>query len=364
MFLQQVSRARDVSWYGIGGHDGAVQRWIVSTPETVDICNRPELLGVAYSDALQDGMTRALATAPFGDLLTGTPSERLCIMNFLRGSLNFGLRGALSRSLGSNRHATCFMSSQRHRKDGVWHVKEDMYRKIRIPEAAVMLVGDVVATGSTVANGLRVILDIIREQGTTLHGLVFFTLGGPNIEAILEDVHARLAAEFSTYAATHLVYLEGRFTLAEKDTPLVGALPGTDLLKWRALLSPELELSQYTRCSYPLERCIIYDAGSRAFDVTEYLDDVVGWWEQVRRLAKRGRSLGEALRERWPEDDYASRETLLQARAATWRGVDETVVDALWQAHQQRWTAKFTEWAGRPDALLAVADEQLGRLRA
>ena len=61
----------------------------------------------------------------------------------------------------------------------------------------------------------------------------------------------------------------------------------------------ELGRSQAECVTYPLERCAIYDAGSRAFDVPAYLADVRGYWEQVVRLAGEGWTLGAALGERW-----------------------------------------------------------------
>ncbi|MBN2799735.1 MAG: hypothetical protein JXX28_11365 [Deltaproteobacteria bacterium] len=362
LWLEAVSRSPEVSWYKLGGLDSPVQSWVVSTPQTISVCNDPLVLGVEYSDLMRRGMASALSSAPFGPLLRGAEPGQVCIMNFLRGSLNFGLREALWRATGSNVHPTCFMSSQRTRKEGKWEVREDMYRKINIPAGAVMLVGDVVATGTTVENGLQVIREVLKEQGTSLRGLVFFTIGGPRIEEILSEMDALFRQDFPDYQETHLVYLEGRFGLAEQDTPLTIAIPGTDLLRTGALLSPELERSQYDSLTAPLERCAIYDAGSRAFDVAEYVEDVVGYWEQVRRLSRRGRSLQEALRERWPEADYRDLAHLRAAKAQTWRGLDEGFVDALWAAWSRRWTPEFIERARTTKALDALASAHLARL--
>ncbi len=362
-YLEAVSRSPESSWYRLrGDYEHVIQRWVVSTPQTVRILNQPELVGVPYTDALAEGMTAALATAPFADTLRAVPSGQLCIMNFLRGSLNFDLRGALYRSIGSSVHATCFMSSQRYRADGRWHVKEDMYRKLRLPKAAWLLMADVVATGVTVDNGLQVLLDTIQEQGVRPRGLVFFTIGCHKIEKILNTWHTRLSGLFPEYAQTHVVYIEGKLRLVDSSTRLTIAIPGTDLVKLGAWLAPEFERSQYDSLSATLERCAIYDAGSRAFDVGEYLDDVEEYWTQVGRLAKRSRSLREALRERWPEVDYVSEESLVVSKAQQWRGVDEAFVRELWGAHQARWSPEAQVRSRTPEALLEVVEAKLASL--
>jgi hypothetical protein len=101
------------------------------------------------------------------------------------------------------------------------------------------------------------------------------------------------------------VYLEGRFTLAAADTPVRIVLPGTDLLRRDALLAPEFTASQFDAVTHPLERCAIYDAGSRAFDVAAYLRDVRRYWHQVAELARNGFTLEEAIAERWTADPPA-----------------------------------------------------------
>jgi hypothetical protein len=359
-FLEAVSRSPSVSWYRLlGEHQGEVNRWVASTPESIRICNCPELCGVEFSNALRTAMTSVIATAPFAPLLRECRPDRITVMNFLRGSLNFDVRSALYDALGVNLHATCFMSSQRFRKDGRWHVKEDMYRKIRIPEDAVLLFADVVATGVTVDNGLEVIQQHVVDGKASLTAAVFFTIGCHKIEKILEKYHAEFKKLFPGYRETHVVYLEAKLRLVDSQTKLVIAIPGTDLVKQDALLSPEFEASQYATLSAPLERCAIYDAGSRAFDVVEYLSDVVEYWESVRRLARRGYTLFEALLERWPERHHASRAAFMEVKTREWAGVSKDFYGRVWDAYKERWTPKFKLWAQSRESLECVCEDRL-----
>ena len=359
-YLEAVSRSPEVSWYRLqGDYQGNVNRWVVSTPLTTEICNRPELCGIEFSTNLRKAVTTSLASAPFKGFLGSVPSTSLCSMNFLRGSLNFDLRSAIGEALGSNYHATCFMSSQRSRKQGRWVVKEDMYRKMTIPDGAILMVGDVVATGVTVNNGFEVIENYLKSKSSTISGIVFFTIGCHKLEKILEEVHQRFTRLFDGYRETHAVYMEGKLRLVDSSTKLMIGIQGTDLIKVNSPLSPEFELSQYDGLDAPLERCAIYDAGSRAFDVVEYLDDVVQYWEQVRLLARRGYTLVEALKERWPESDYTSRDHFNEVKRTLWRGIEDDFLEQLWRKYQSRWTRDFRKWASTREALECVCEDRL-----
>lgn len=361
-YLEAVTRTPDISWYRLlGEHQGPVHRWVVSTPETIRIANHPEFLGNPFTDALSAAMTRALATAPFRPMLEAVPSNRLCAMNFLRGSLNFDLRNALHRALGSQFHVTCFMSSQRFRTDGRWHVKENMYRKIHIPDGSILVFGDVVATGVTLDSGMEVLLQHILEAKTQIKGLVFFTIGCHKIEKYLLKYDDLFRKHFPGYEASHVIYFEGKMHMVDSHTKLVIGIPGTDLIKLDALLTPELERAQYEELAPVLERCVIYDAGSRAFDLREYLGDVVSYWEQVRGLGKRGYTLREALKERWPETEYATLEGFLEAKRALWRGVSDQDLTRIYDGYRHRWEDGDGPWCSA-DALVRLCDARLALL--
>lgn len=319
----------DCRWYEISG-DGtwASHRWVFSTEATRAICNRPELLGWSYTDALRRGVAQAMAAAPFRDLIDATPERLLCVLNVLRGGLNFGLRDALHDALGVTLHASAFMSSQRVLDDTGWQIREDSYRKLSILPDSVLLVGDVVATGATAAHGLSVLFDHLVATDTPIRGLVFFTIGGPAVEAVVEGFGRRCASAFPHFAGCHVVYVEGRFAVAQDATDPPLSLPGTDLLRRDAILAPEFELSQCDAPSHCLERCTIYDAGARAFDVTEYLNDVIGYWQGLYDLATAGTGLTELVGMRWPERPRRSGEPAavfarLQEARARWRSTLE-----------------------------------------
>jgi hypothetical protein len=352
------------SWYTLRGEPACpAERYVLSTPQTRAICNKPELLGVAYTDALREGMALGLASAPFAERLAQHPETSICVLHLLRGGLNFGLRRAIHQAFGHNRHASAFMSSQRYVEDGRWGVADDSYRKLDIPQDAVLVLGDVVATGVTLENGLEVLRRHMLDIGATARALAFFTIGGPRAEEVLGRVHTRFAETFPGYERTCVVYLEGRFTLADEQTPLRVKELGTDLLRRDALMAPEFELSQYEATGHPLERCTIYDAGSRAFAIHTYAQDVIDYWLELRQLASQGLSLRELLLERWPDLAPTERSEVLAAASARWRGVDPTLLQQLLTARQAFWAEQVGPLGSSPATLVALCDRRLEALR-
>jgi hypothetical protein len=348
------------AWYTVsGGPPCAAERFVLSTPWTRDICNKPELLGVAYTEALREGMARGLATAPFADQILAHPQESVCVLNLLRGGLNFGLREALHQAYGYNRHGSAFMSSQRYVEDGCWGVTEDSYRKLDIPQDAILVLGDVVATGVTLENGLEVVRRHMLDIGATARAMVFFTIGGPRAEEVLGRVHERFAETFPNYERTCVVYIEGRFTLADEHTPLQIKELGTDLLRLDALMAPELELSHYEALGHALERCTIYDAGSRAFAIRGYAEDVLAYWRELRTLAAGGLSLRDLLLERWPAVAPMERSEVLSAALGRWQGVDPSFLQQLLVARQAFWAELVGPMGSRPSSLVALCDVRI-----
>jgi hypothetical protein len=209
--------------------------------------------------------------------------------------------------------------------------------------------------------GLDVIVEHVQEIGSSVRGLVLFTIGCHKAEKLLEDLDARMRAAFPGYTRTVLVYLEAKFRLVDSKTPLRIAVQGTDLVRLDALLSPELALSQFEAPAYPLERCAIYDAGSRAFDIPTYRDDLLEYWGQVEQLAAGGLSLAQAILERWPDARAVTRTQFVDAHAPRWKDVDPALIDRIFAAQQAFWAGLAGTGA---DALRELSRERMARLRS
>jgi len=76
---------------------------------------------------------------------------------------------------------------------------------------------------------------------------------------------------------------------------------GTDLLRRNSLVTEEFLQSQLENLLFALERCTIYNAGSRAFWIPEYLEDVIEYCEKRKDLFLGGYSYKTLILERFPE---------------------------------------------------------------
>ncbi len=362
--LEMIKKSPEISYYRISDNtDSRIDRYVISTPQTRKICNVPELLGVEYTDHMLKAMIAAFKYLPDNEFILKVPQEQFCVFTFLRGGLNFSLREALYHAYGFNRHASAFMTSQRKLVNGKWHIRENQYRKIEIPDDATLLVGDVVATGTTVDIGFNIFLDHLRVNRRRLNNLIFFTIGCENTEKILRKVDRKLRRMNPVYGRTIIVYIEGRFGMADNRSPLKIRIPGTDLIRNNALVTPEFALSQYEELAYPIERCTIYDAGSRSFDIPEYMHDVVDYWIQTKTLAETGFTLYDALKERWPETGWDDLATFSQLADRMWTGIDPQTISELHAAHERRWHSDFKSKSKTKDALVELCERRLMQLK-
>lgn len=308
--LQQIVKENELSLYEIvtgtfnklsSSENVNFKRFIASTPQTRSISNDPTIAGVNYTRYLQQACTSVFKHYNFGISELNT-----VVLNILRGALNFGLRNSLADAYNWSRHNTSFISAQRAREDAdpeSWHITEIGYKKIFFPAETSLVMGDVVATGTSLQYALNEIVNAAVQQHIEFRNIVFFTYGGKQAEIILKQIDIKCRNLFANYQRTFVIYFEGRFTVPDINTKLTIRLTGTDLLRYHALMAAEFIESQYDEPSYPLERCIIYDAGSRAFWIPEYVTDVIDYWRQTYDLARQGFTFQKLLHERFPELD-------------------------------------------------------------
>lgn len=292
--MQVYLRNRDL-WLAELPADHNLRQLLVSSPESRAICNDPLVLGVKYTKLLQ----RACAKALFALSAQGIVSlaEQNCVvLNILRGGLNFGLRDALADGLGWNIHRSSFLSAQRQGAGNEWFITERSYKKLELPKQAQVVFGDVVATGSSLRYALSELRSHAERTGESIKSCLFFTIGG-------EQSYLALREYADLFEEIYIIYLEGVFAVPSASTGLRIQIEGTDLLRRDSILADPFAESQYDNPAYPLERCTIYDAGSRAFSVHEYLDDVIHYWTQVQTLANQGVDYTQYLLERYPSAD-------------------------------------------------------------
>lgn len=341
--LITVSRSENSCIYRIDGEFApGVQRYIVTHPESRAALNRPEITGHRFTSMLVDSLTYALSVLPEKEFFQSVPEENINVLTFLRGGLNFNLREALHRAWGLNRHSSSFMTSQRSRDDyGRWYIEQDQYRKMILRPGSMIFAGDIIATGVTVDNGLDILMRNCKNLGKPVKGMVFFTIGCHKLEKIMARYHEEFKKIFPGYRHTIAIYLEGKFHLADSRTGVKIKMQGTDLMRFPALQAPEMLRDSFKRIHSPLERCVIYDGGSRSFDVASYLREIIEYWEQVEQLADAGVSLDSYIEDRCPALSFSGgeQEFLKEMQCSIWPDVPQELILSVhkhWQEYHER----------------------------
>jgi hypothetical protein len=293
----------EVALYACNGETGPAKAYVASTPESRSICNDPLVSGITYTRALEAACSKVLKALASSQRISLDECET-SVLHILRGGLNFGLREAIADAFGWYRHCSIFLSAQRVKTGEAWdswEIVESSYMKMDLKPQNDIVFGDVVATGTSLAHGLDQLFQSAAEQHATIRSITFFTIGGPRSIEIANDAVRRAIASGHPAPRVTVVFLEGIFGVPVETTPLRIKLEGTDLVRREALMAPQFIESQYESATFPLERCTIYDAGSRAFNLSEYLDDVIEYWEHVASLADRdGVDFASLVRERMP----------------------------------------------------------------
>lgn len=359
-YLEKIPNHKtDVSLYQLHGPNGTnIIRYLVSTPETRFICNQPEIFGIEFSEKLYAAIRKTLEVLPEAEQFKKWPDYETNIVAILRGGLNFGIREALAKAYGYTKHSTTYLVSQRQ-KDPVtnkWKAEVQTYKKITIPKVVSFFLGDVIGTGTSLREALKTLQKLMDAVNVrTVKHFTVMTFGSENAEKVLEDWDALLRKKFPEYKGTIIIYFEGKFKLADDETKTIIRLTdsGTDFLRRDCMLTPEFALSQYEQVYYPLERCTIYDAGSRAFDILLYKQELQEYWAKMLKEANDGYTLFAALQERFP-DQFSSQEEFLHDKKQQWKGINENILHQMWLAHEQRWSSHFLEYAKTPDALKKI----------
>jgi hypothetical protein len=357
--------------------DPSFRRYVVSTRDTRDLMNHPEIINCDFTNLLENGITNMLKGLNMLERLSTIASKTVNVYHILRGGLNFGVREALRKAFGYKWHSSSYISSQRVLKEGRFEISEDTYRKFLVPNGATVYFGDIVASGVSLDNGIHYLASFMERTGRALRSLVFITIGCVEAERVLLKWHREFKRRFAGYDRTVLVYLEGRFALAGDDTPLANKLKDTDLLKsykLGALLSPEFEGSQFERMIIGLEGCAIYDGGKKSFEPVNHIRDVLEFWERQLRFAERqGTALWDEYNARFPLDMYfadiaslsaGGPEVLARDKSGLWEGLTPQEYGKLHAQFRRLWGPERVQAARRPGSFAQVCTKKISYLKS
>lgn len=376
-----VRRFKDeaVAVYSIEGnrYPENFKRYVVSTRDTRDLMNYPEIINTDFTNLMQNGVTNALKGINLLERLSEINSRWVNVYHILRGGLNFKVSDALRKAFGYKWHSSSYLSSQRVLKEGKYEVSDDYYRKFLVPDNATVYTADIVASGASINNGMDYICKYMETTGHRLKNFYFITIGCVEAENVLAKWHEHFRERMPDYGETMVIYLEGRFGLATEESPLRNKIPFTDLLKSYkegALLTPEYEHSQFDRTITALEACAIYDGGKKSFEPANHIRDVLEFWQKQREYAAAEQvPVWEEYNRRFPLDMYfddisgtepGAPESFGEKKSQFWEGVTPEEYSRLYNRFKWLWTDERIHAATRPGSLTTICDKKIKYLQS
>lgn len=355
----------------------SLKRYIVSTRDTRDLMNHPEIINCDFTNLMQNGVTNALKGINYLEKLSSINSKNVNVYHILRGGLNFNVRNALRKGFGYKWHSSSYISSQRILNKGKYEISEDYYRKFLIPDQATIYTADIVATGVSLHNSIEYVFNYMQTNNIQLRNMIIITIGCIEAENVLEKWHLKLKKVFTNYDRTIIIFLEGRFALANHITPLQNYSFHTDLLKnykLNALLTPEYEHSQFDKINIALEACAIYDGGKKAFEPLNHIQEVLDFWTKQYKTAKsENLSLWEEYNARFPLDLYFKDITKLEIgspslleknKSKYWIGLEKNEYMKLFRKFSWLWNDALIRAAQENGSLKRVCEKKIKYLQS
>lgn len=171
-----------VDCYRLEGGHFLNEYYIVSEAETRKLMNHPEVVGYEVYASLVTATSQMMYYLKEKKKITSAN-----ILSILRGALNYPLEESCYKE-HIRVHDISFMSSERVFENGEMTGLEIKYCKLATVPNSTLLIGDIIASGETLVNCLRYVIDYYRKQGTKLRNIVLFTIGGTQGVEILEKL--------------------------------------------------------------------------------------------------------------------------------------------------------------------------------
>lgn len=277
--LEEVSTIGTSVIYQIQNCGVSNRYYVVSSPESIDLLARPEVVGYNCQRCLLP------STQSFLQYLCDHEGiYRPHILNILRGGLNFPLEEA-SYNIGINVCNTDFVTCERVIEQGQIKGLDIKYEKIIAEEGATLLIGDIIASGETLCECLPLICRRYRDMGGSIRRVVFFTIGGTKAVSIMERMSAKIKELWPDFEGFCCIFYEGMFSVYE-DQGVTGInTPAIDFYWNDGVVAPEFRRSVVQMPYALLEKCIIYDGGARRYEMLNHIEEVLEYWHALLEVA-------------------------------------------------------------------------------
>ncbi|MFA5106636.1 MAG: hypothetical protein WC506_06795 [Candidatus Micrarchaeia archaeon] len=254
--------------------------YIICSGKFRRVLYRPQLAGKKLQDAMEDAgevFVRVISQLA----LKGEKLGSLVELVYLSGGLFYNIPTGFKRAHGFA-IPQCFIGIQRVRIEGTegeFSARVGYENFEALPQDAVVIIGDTIATGATMFRGLQSLANSLDEKGIRMKKLVVCTLAGsPEGARKIQHAHEKLAAAHP-WLETYFFAGEQLFTLMPD---------GTDLrfLEHESIMPEETRkftLSEYGEWLGRNMKCAVFDWGTRCKNPKKHYHEFI---EFTRGMAK------------------------------------------------------------------------------
>lgn len=255
--------------------------YIVSEAGTRKLMNSPEVVGYSVYKSLVKSTSQMLHFLKGKNAIT-----RANILSILRGALNYPLEEACYNE-HMRVHNISFLSCERV-ISGTEIVGLDVkYKKLALVPDSTLMIGDIIASGVTLIECLKYVVENYRQKNMELRNIIFFTIGGTKGVQKLEALTKEIRSYWPEFEGFIAVYYEGIFSCYEEGDRGVSGINIADIdFYWKGgVIAPEFRRETLSQRDPLFEKCTIYDGGARRYEIEEHIEEVLEFWNHMKEHA-------------------------------------------------------------------------------
>ncbi len=275
-----------VELYKVEREDLPENQYIIVCNEALEIHTKPWLCAEELHKLAKEIAKKFLKVAYYVVPLKDVTLDRVCELTILAGGLYYMLNEAFKEVFGRALQR-CLISAKRYQlKNGSWYAVVNYENFEALPDKAVILIGDTIATGSTMVNSLRKLRNAAVNLGYTVDKIIILTISGAVDGSrklkLIEQEFKDLWENFKLYIFNCCAI----FGLAPNGTDMPYGHPETiapqHVMEYvNEKLTPELAK----------RLCSIFDWGDRTKNPVKHLKELIELVEHLEKEVNDNRSL-------------------------------------------------------------------------
>jgi len=269
----------EVVLYRVLREDLPRNQYIMVCDEALEIHTKPWLCGEKLHELAKRIAIKFLKVLYYKLPLKGVPLNRVCELTILAGGLYYMIDEAFKEVFGKSIQR-CIISAKRYQlEDGTWRVNMNYENFEALPNKAIVIIGDTIATGTTITNSLAKLKEVALKKGFTIDKVAVLTISGAiDGSQKLKNVEEEFKKEWDNFEL-HVFNCCAIFGLEPNGTDMPYGHPNT--------IAPVDVISIVNeRLTPQLARklCSIFDWGDRTKNPVKHLKELIELTEKLESV--------------------------------------------------------------------------------